>query len=116
MSNLQMVVDDDDFNTFFLLFSEISERDSLSYHYLKIFLNIFDYLSLLMFILEILLKWINSFSNFWKNGWNIFDFSVTVMVSSHCRGGKSICPLAKEHQIEFFLLLLYQFSVVPDFS
>ena len=64
-----------------LLFIEISNTDSSSYKELKVFLNIFDYLSLMVFILEILLKWIDGFIDFWKNGWNVFDFFVTVMVS-----------------------------------
>ena len=33
-----------------------------------------------MFVLEIIIKWIDGFWDFWKNGWNIFDFFVTVMV------------------------------------
>ena len=115
MSNLQMVVDDEDL-TFSLLFLEISETDISSYEHLKIFLNIFDYLSLLMFILEILLKWINGFSNFWKNGWNIFDFSVTVMVSLHSVVEKTFAFQRRNIKLEFSLPLLYQFSVVPDFS
>ncbi|XP_065060530.1 cation channel sperm-associated protein 2-like isoform X2 [Rhopilema esculentum] len=59
--------------------AEISNTDSSSYKELKVFLNIFDYLSLMVFILEILLKWIDGFFDFWKNGWNVFDFFVTVM-------------------------------------
>eukprot|EP00112_Aurelia_sp_Birch-Aquarium-sp1_P010828 Seg2299.5 transcript_id=Seg2299.5/GoldUCD/mRNA.D3Y31 product="Cation channel sperm-associated protein 2" protein_id=Seg2299.5/GoldUCD/D3Y31 len=59
--------------------AEISETNHSSHQYLKIFLDIFDYLSLLMFILEILLKWVDGFFQFWKNGWNVFDFFVTVM-------------------------------------
>lgn len=42
----------------------------------------FDLFSLYMFMLEILLKWIDNFWDFWTSGWNIFDFLVTVVVSS----------------------------------
>ena len=52
------------------------------------FLDIFDYLALMVFILEILLKWIDGFFEFWKNGWNVFDFFVTVLVRfTFCRLG-----------------------------
>ena len=44
-------------------------------------LEIFDYCALTMFVLEIIIKWIDGFWVFWENGWNIFDFFVTVMVS-----------------------------------
>ena len=42
-------------------------------------LDLFDYLSLIVFLLEIGLKLIDQPSGFWKNGWNIFDFIVTIM-------------------------------------
>ena len=42
-------------------------------------LDLFDYLSLVIFLLEIVLKLIDQPSGFWKNGWNIFDFIVTIM-------------------------------------
>ncbi|XP_071964703.1 cation channel sperm-associated protein 2-like isoform X2 [Antedon mediterranea] len=45
---------------------------------LRFALDIFDYCSLILFMLEIILKWIDSFWTFWGNGWNIFDFTVTV--------------------------------------
>ncbi|XP_074662503.1 cation channel sperm-associated protein 2-like [Tubulanus polymorphus] len=42
-------------------------------------LDIFDYCTLFMFVLEIILKWMDDFKNFWRNGWNIFDFLVTFL-------------------------------------
>lgn len=53
-----------------------------SLHGLKLTLQIFDYCTLTIFVLEIILKWIDGFWTFWNNGWNIFDFVVTVMVST----------------------------------
>ena len=47
---------------------------------LKLVLEIFDYLTLCVFVLEIILKWLDNFWHFWKNRWNIFDFVVTLMV------------------------------------
>ncbi|KAI0224143.1 Cation channel sperm-associated protein 2 [Lamellibrachia satsuma] len=46
---------------------------------LKLVLDMFDYWTLYVFCLEILLKWIDNFWHFWKNRWNIFDFVVTLM-------------------------------------
>jgi len=59
--------------------AEISNVSDESVLGLKLVLDIFDYLSLIVFILEILLKWVDEFWDFWKNGWNNFDFFVTVM-------------------------------------
>jgi len=38
-----------------------------------------DMISLLVFILEIILKWMDNFHTFWHDGWNIFDFIVTIL-------------------------------------
>ncbi len=48
---------------------------------LKIFLDIIDSFSLIVFTSEIILKWIDNFRNYWKSPWNIFDFIVTFAVS-----------------------------------
>ena len=34
----------------------------------------------LVFMFEIILRWLDSFVHYWENGWNVFDFIVTVMV------------------------------------
>ena len=49
---------------------------------LKTLLDFIDSFSVIVFITEIVLKWIDNFRGFWKNPWNIFDFVVTVVVSS----------------------------------
>ncbi len=49
---------------------------------LKTLLDFIDSFSVIVFITEIVLKWIDNFRRFWKNPWNIFDFVVTVVVSS----------------------------------
>mmetsp|Transcript_42260 Transcript_42260/g.68537 ORF Transcript_42260/g.68537 Transcript_42260/m.68537 type:complete len:461 (-) Transcript_42260:161-1543(-) len=41
-------------------------------------LKLFDNFILAMFLLEILLKWIDSFYAYWKDPWNVFDFTITV--------------------------------------
>lgn len=62
---------------------EISKVDEPSLHGLKLTLQIFDYCTLTIFVLEIILKWIDGFWTFWNNGWNIFDFVVTAMVCTN---------------------------------
>eukprot|EP01135_Chromosphaera_perkinsii_P012274 Nk52_evm11s2630 gene=Nk52_evmTU11s2630 len=37
-----------------------------------------DSLFLAIFIMEIVLKWFHSFTMFWKDGWNIFDFLIVL--------------------------------------
>ncbi|XP_068752581.1 cation channel sperm-associated protein 2-like [Montipora capricornis] len=59
--------------------AEISKVKDSSLDGLKLCLHIFDYCALTIFVLEIILKWIDGFWTFWNNGWNIFDFLVTVM-------------------------------------
>lgn len=39
--------------------------------------EVIDILSLLIFVTEIVFKWIDDFVAFWTNNWNIFDFLVT---------------------------------------
>ncbi|XP_039261696.1 cation channel sperm-associated protein 2-like [Styela clava] len=38
-----------------------------------------DYCCLWIFIVEILLKWVDDFKSFWTNGWNELDFYITVV-------------------------------------
>eukprot|EP00002_Diphylleia_rotans_P013835 TRINITY_DN2693_c0_g2_i3.p1 TRINITY_DN2693_c0_g2~~TRINITY_DN2693_c0_g2_i3.p1 ORF type:complete len:421 (+),score=83.24 TRINITY_DN2693_c0_g2_i3:50-1312(+) len=51
-------------------------------HYAAIqVLGILDDVSVLLFALEIVLKWMDSFEKFWTDNWNIFDFLVTLLSS-----------------------------------
>ena len=47
---------------------------------IKLLLNFLDTFTLIMFSIEIALKWLDNFTTFWKSGWNIFDFFVTFLV------------------------------------
>nr|XP_054755635.1 cation channel sperm-associated protein 2-like [Lytechinus pictus] len=58
--------------------SEVTDRTDPGLVGIRRFLEIFDYCALFLFMVEILLKWLDNFPLFWKNGWNIFDFVVTV--------------------------------------
>ncbi|XP_028399254.1 LOW QUALITY PROTEIN: cation channel sperm-associated protein 2-like [Dendronephthya gigantea] len=74
--------------------AEIVHMKGTTMSLIKVFLNVIDYITLVVFVLEILVKWVDGFWVFWKNGWNIFDFFVTAMsivpeVLSLALGGKS---------------------------
>ncbi|XP_048584229.1 cation channel sperm-associated protein 2 isoform X2 [Nematostella vectensis] len=59
--------------------SEVSQITDPSLDALKVTLNVFDFCALTIFVIEIIVKWIDGFWSFWNNGWNIFDFFVTIM-------------------------------------
>ncbi|XP_057308446.1 cation channel sperm-associated protein 2-like [Hydractinia symbiolongicarpus] len=86
----RMIINNQHFHNFMLLLilsnsivlgvqAEVTHNNDASVKGLKLFLDIFDYLSMMIFVVEILLKWVDGFWEFWKNGWNNFDFFVTVM-------------------------------------
>lgn len=43
------------------------------------FMDILDDITIVIFSLEIILKWLDSFAKFWLDGWNVFDFAVTAL-------------------------------------
>lgn len=45
------------------------------------FLDFIDAFTVIVFSVEIVLKWVDNFSGFWSNYWNVFDLIVTVLVS-----------------------------------
>ena len=47
---------------------------------LREFLGFIDAFTVIVFSVEILLKWTDNFSVFWKDAWNVFDLIVTVLV------------------------------------
>lgn len=63
-------------------FVELAQSMDENLLIVKLVLDIFDYMFMIIYVIEILLKWIDGFRCFWKNGWNNFDFVVTVLVSS----------------------------------
>ncbi|OBS78765.1 hypothetical protein A6R68_18850, partial [Neotoma lepida] len=58
---------------------ELMESTNTKLWPLKLALEVADWFILLSFILEILLMWMSSFSLFWKNAWNVFDFAITML-------------------------------------
>ncbi|XP_065828370.1 cation channel sperm-associated protein 2-like [Oscarella lobularis] len=59
--------------------AEIENGTSTFSRVLFTMLTVFDYFSLFFFVLELVLKWTDDFFVFWKNGWNIFDFIITLL-------------------------------------
>ncbi|XP_051039528.1 cation channel sperm-associated protein 2 [Phodopus roborovskii] len=58
---------------------ELMESTNTKLWPLKLTLEVADWFILFSFILEIILMWMSSFSLFWKNAWNVFDFAVTML-------------------------------------
>ena len=46
----------------------------------KHILDFIDAFTVIVFSVEILLKWIDNFFTFWKDYWNVFDLIVTILV------------------------------------
>ena len=60
--------------------AELPVSDSVGLMVLKEVLEFVDMFTVVAFSIEIGLKWVDSYKNFWKNGWNVFDLIVTVLV------------------------------------
>ncbi|CAM2098867.1 unnamed protein product [Caretta caretta] len=59
--------------------NKVMDNMDVSLVNLKLALEVTVWVILLIFIMEILLNWIVSFRGFWKNSWNVFDFSITIV-------------------------------------
>ncbi|XP_035382788.1 cation channel sperm-associated protein 2-like [Electrophorus electricus] len=64
------------------IYLEIFDKMEPHFQILAIVLDILESGILGIFFLEILLKWLDNFWQFWKSSWNIFDFCVTILVSA----------------------------------
>uniref|UniRef100_A0A8D0BI98 Cation channel sperm associated 2 n=1 Tax=Salvator merianae TaxID=96440 RepID=A0A8D0BI98_SALMN len=62
-----------------MISTEIVEKLDIQYVKMKMALEVMIWVIVLIFITEILLHWIVSFQNYWKNAWNVFDFTVTLI-------------------------------------
>lgn len=45
------------------------------------FIRLVDALTITIFCVDIILKWIDGFFKFWKNKWNVFELMITVVVN-----------------------------------
>ncbi|GKT36939.1 Cation channel sperm-associated protein 2 like protein [Aduncisulcus paluster] len=55
-----------------------AELDEAKWYLMIQILRIIDNLFLVLYCLEIILKWIDSFKTFWLDAWNIADFVITI--------------------------------------
>ncbi|CAL8302433.1 unnamed protein product [Lota lota] len=81
-------------------------------------LDVVDYCILVMFLVEILLQWLDNFRHFWRNTWNVFDFIVT-MVSVLPEIVKCFSPEAGHlAAVELLknLRILRSFKLLPKFT
>uniref|UniRef100_A0A8D2G9R5 Ion transport domain-containing protein n=1 Tax=Theropithecus gelada TaxID=9565 RepID=A0A8D2G9R5_THEGE len=62
------------------ILSQLLESTNTKLWPLKLTLEVATLFILFIFFLEILRKWLSNFSLFWKSGWNVFDFVVTMLV------------------------------------
>lgn len=46
-------------------------------------LHLVDITIIALFFLEIVVKWLDDFKQFWASGWNNFDFGITVAVRKY---------------------------------
>ncbi|XP_072543744.1 cation channel sperm-associated protein 2-like [Salminus brasiliensis] len=87
--------------------AELSDSTAPSMQRAKLVLTALDWCILVIFLLEMLLKWLDNFRQFWKSPWDIFDFTVTIL---------SVLPEVinafTETQTAGFLVILRQFRVL----
>nr|XP_060628761.1 cation channel sperm-associated protein 2 [Anolis sagrei ordinatus] len=60
-----------------MISSEIVEREESRFVKLKIAVEVIVWVIVLIFWGEIILNWTVSFQQYWKNSWNVYDFTVT---------------------------------------
>ncbi|XP_072516306.1 cation channel sperm-associated protein 2-like [Salminus brasiliensis] len=74
---------------------------------IKLVLDGIDWGILSVFILELILRWVEDFWQFWKRTWDVFDFTVTIL---------SVLPeiigAFTEKQTSGFLVILRQFRIL----
>ncbi|KAJ7998375.1 hypothetical protein DPEC_G00222050 [Dallia pectoralis] len=62
--------------------AEVFDNMDPNLEILKLILEIIDQYILAIFLLEIVLKWVDDFWSFWKCTWNLVDFSITLLAMS----------------------------------
>ena len=90
-----------------LLATELPLSDHPGMVVLREFLNFIDAFTVIVFSLEILLKWTDNFSAFWRDSWNVFDLIVTVLVSLY------MCLFTWHHMVYCYMYVT-QYIVVGD--
>jgi cation channel sperm-associated protein 2 len=63
--------------------AELPNTNSTIISVLNMLFDLLDNLTVIVFSIEIALKWLDNFKDFWKDEWNIFDLIITVVVYAH---------------------------------
>ncbi len=64
----------------YVYYIELPETDSTVLRVVNLTFYLIDNLTIILFIVEIILKWIDDFKNYWRNMWNIFELIVALVV------------------------------------
>ncbi|XP_015266763.1 PREDICTED: cation channel sperm-associated protein 2 [Gekko japonicus] len=62
-----------------MILTEIARNTEEHFMIMKIVLEVTVWVIVLIFIIEIWLNWMVGFWKYWKNPWNVFDFTITLM-------------------------------------
>lgn len=62
-----------------MMIVEIQNNADEHFMVMKIVLEVTVWVILFIFVIEIVLKWFVGFWKYWKNPWNVFDFSITLI-------------------------------------
>lgn len=62
-----------------MVITEIERNTEESFRIMKLVLEVTVWVIILIFIIEIGLQWTVGFSKYWRNPWNVFDFTITLV-------------------------------------
>ncbi|XP_060099049.1 cation channel sperm-associated protein 2 [Heteronotia binoei] len=62
-----------------MMITEIERNTEDHFMIMKIVLEVAVWVILFIFIIEIMLNWMFGFRKYWKNPWNVFDFTITLI-------------------------------------
>nr|XP_056710621.1 cation channel sperm-associated protein 2-like [Euleptes europaea] len=62
-----------------MMITEIAENTEEHFEIMKMVLEVTVWVILLIFFIEIGLNWVLGFQKYWRNPWNVFDFTITMV-------------------------------------
>ena len=71
------------FSTTLFTCTELPHDGNAAASAFNVLFDLFDDLIVILFTIEIVLKWLDNFKEFWKDLWNISDLVITVVVRTH---------------------------------
>lgn len=60
--------------------TELPDTNHIAIVALNGLIGLVDTLTIIMFCVDILLKWIDNFIKYWKSSWNVFELLITIVV------------------------------------